>query len=284
MTPRELQVVAPQVSDISLDNEKLQNKIQELNCKTLVELEQVKALCNWLEGKRQSRQSARIVGESRTGKTMACHAYMGKHNHIQELGKPPIVPVVYIHVPPECSAKDLFKAIIGYLKYQMAKGTVAEVRDRTIRVLRGCKVEMLIIDEADRLKPKTFAEVRDIFDKLEIAVILVGTNRLNIAISRDEQVYNRFCICYCFGKLSKAQFKQTVIIWERRVLDLPLPSNLSGNEMLTALEKATGGYIGILDAVLRETAILALKKGLQRIDLATLQEVSIGIKPWGKKD
>ena len=31
-------------------------------------------------------------------------------------------------------------------------------------------MEMLIIDEADRFKPKTFAEVRDIFDKLEIAV------------------------------------------------------------------------------------------------------------------
>jgi DNA transposition AAA+ family ATPase len=37
-----------------------------------------------------------------------------------------------------------------------------------MRVLKGCGVEMLIIDEADRFKPKTFAEVRDIFDKLEI--------------------------------------------------------------------------------------------------------------------
>jgi DNA transposition AAA+ family ATPase len=46
------------------------------------------------------------------------------------------------------------------------------------------------IDEADRLKPKTFAEVRDIFDKLEIAVILVGTDRLDAAIKRDEQVYH----------------------------------------------------------------------------------------------
>ena len=284
MTTRESQAVARQLGVIQLDNEELQKKIQQLNCKAYVPLEQVEALHNWLEGKRQSRQSARIVGESRTGKTMACLAYRLRHKNIQEPGKPPIVPIVYIHVPPECSAKDLFKAIIEYLKYQMAKGTVAEVRDRTIRVLRGCKVEMLIIDEADRLKPKTFAEVRDIFDKLEIAVILVGTSRLNAAIKRDEQVYNRFCICYCFGKLSKDQFKQTVIIWERRVLDLPLPSNLSSNRMLTALQEATGYYIGILDAVLREAAILALKKGLQRIDLATLQEVAIGIKPWEKKD
>ena len=45
-----------------------------------------------------------------------------------------------------------------------------------------------MIDEADRLKPKTFAEVRDIFDKLEISVILVGTARLDAVIKRDKQV------------------------------------------------------------------------------------------------
>ena len=71
----------------------------------------------------------------------------------------------------------------------MTKGTVAEIRDRMLRVLKACGVEMLIIDEADRLKPKTFAEVRDIFDKLNIAVVLVGTDRLDTVIKRDEQVY-----------------------------------------------------------------------------------------------
>jgi len=58
-----------------------------------------------------------------------------------------------------------------------------------------------MIDEADRLKPKTFAEVRDIFDKLEISAILVGTDRLDV-IKQDEQVYNRFRACHRFGKLS----------------------------------------------------------------------------------
>jgi len=42
---------------------------------------------------------------------------------------------------------------------------------------------MLIIDEADRLRPKTFAEW-DIFDKLEIAAVLVGTDRLDAVIKR----------------------------------------------------------------------------------------------------
>jgi DNA transposition AAA+ family ATPase len=83
---------------------------------------------------------------------MGCDAYRLRHKPKQEAGKPPTVPVAYIQIPQECSAKELFATIIEHLKYQMAKGTVAEIRDRTLRVLKGCGVEMLIIDEADRFK------------------------------------------------------------------------------------------------------------------------------------
>ena len=44
--------------------------------------------------------------------------------------------------------------------------------------------------------------------------------------------------------------------------------------MLKILGQATGGYIGLMDMILREAAIRALKKGLQKIDLETLKEVS----------
>ena len=44
--------------------------------------------------------------------------------------------------------------------------------------------------------------------------------------------------------------------------------------MLKALGEATGGYVGLLDMILRAAAIWALKKGLQRIDLETLKEVA----------
>ncbi len=274
MTIEEAQAVAKELGDIELTSEKLQAEIQRLNRKTVVTLSHVEALHNWLEGKRQAKQSCRVVGESRTGKTIACNAYRLRHKPIQTPGKPPIVPVVYIQVTQECGAKDLFGAIIEHLKYQMTKGTVAEIRQRTFKVLQRCGVEMLIIDEADRLKPKTFAEVRDIFDKLNIAVVLVGTDRLDAVIKRDEQVYNRFRACHRFGKLAGDEFSQTVDIWERQVLKLPVASNLSGKRMLKILGQATGGYLGLFDMILRESAIRALKKGLQKIDLETLKEVT----------
>jgi hypothetical protein len=182
--------------------------------------------------------------------------------------------LIYLQIPQECGAKELFGVILGHLKYQVTKGTIAEMRDRTLKAMKGCQVEMLIIDEADRFKPKTFAEVRDIFDNLQISVILVGTDRLDTVIKRDEQVYNRFRACYRFGKLSGEDFERTVKIWEQQVLRLPTPSNLTGKTMIETLGEATGGYIGLMDMILREAAIRSLKKGLTKIDLKTLKEVT----------
>ncbi len=214
-----------------------------------------------------------MVGESRTGKTVACNSYHLRHKLKQEVGKPPQVPVVYLQVPQECGAKDLFQGIIEYLKYQMTNGTVSEIRKRTMTVLQRCGVEMIILDEADRCKPKTFAEIRDIFDHLNIAIVLVGTDRLDAVIKKDEQVYNRFRPCYRFGKLVGEDFIDTIETWEEEVLKLPQPSNLTGKKMLKLIAEATQGYIGIMDVVLRESAIRALKKGLKKIDYDTLKEV-----------
>ncbi len=124
------------------------------------------------------------------------------------------------------------------------------------------------------LNRKLLRSVRDIFDKLEIPVILVGTDRLDVVIKRDEQVYNRFRSCHRFGKLSGEEFKRTVAIWEKQILQLPVVSNLTNKTMLKVLGEATGGYIGLLDMILRETGIRALKKGLPKIDLETLKEVA----------
>src|SRR6476620_8108754 len=102
MTNQEAQAVAKELGDIPLNQEKIQAEIQRLNRKTFVQLEQVKILHDWLEGKRQSRQSGRVVGESRTGKTMGCDAYRLRHKPLLQPGQPPTVPVAYIQIPQEC--------------------------------------------------------------------------------------------------------------------------------------------------------------------------------------
>lgn len=270
---QKIEIIVPPDPERSSEIDNAQLEIERLRRRCIVELEHVQQFHRWLDGKRLCRTACRVIGESRTGKSVACDAYRLRHSFVQTSSNAPIVPVVYWHSPPEAGPRELFIGILDYLKYQITCGTIAEVRERLYRILKACGVEMIILDEAHRLRPKTFSEIRDIFDQLEIAVVLVGTDRLDAVIRRDEQVYNRFMACHRFHRLSALQLEETTAIWEAHVLRLPQSSNLTSEKIQLLLAKATRGYVGLLDRILREAAILALERGQSRIDFTLLNQV-----------
>jgi len=270
----EIEIIVPPPLERGSFPGNIQLEIERLRRRCIVELEHVQQFYAWLDGKRLTRQACRVIGESRTGKTVACDAYRLRHYAMHKSVDTPIIPVVYWHSPPEAGPRELFVGILNYLKYQITRGTIAEVRERVYQIVRACGVEMIIIDEAHRLRPKTFSEIRDIFDQLEIAVVLVGTDRLDAVIRRDEQVYNRFMACHRFHRLSTQQLEQVTAVWEAYVLKLPQESNLTSEQMLLVLAKATRGYLGLLDRILREAAILALERGHLKIEYSLLNQVT----------
>ena len=248
--------------------------VGRLQKRCVVSLEPMEKLHCWLDRKRLTRQACRVVGESRTGKSVACRAYAGKYPPQQRPGEVPIVPVLYWHAPEESGPRDLFEGILEALQYQLSRGTVSEVRRRIYQVLRSCQVELLIIDEAHRLRAKTFSDIRDLFDKLEIAVVLVGTDRLDAVVRRDEQIYNRFMACHRLQRLNSQQLKVTTALWEKHVLQMPERSNLTSASMQRVLDSATQGYVGLLDMILRVAAIESLERGKSHISRAILEEVA----------
>lgn len=266
-------MVEPSDSDI-------QAHIERLRKETVVALEQVKLLHQWIDRKRNSRQCGRITGESRTGKTKACEAYLKRRGQPDFSGKIPIIPVSYILPKQECTSRELFRQILGFYNFDLPRGTVGDARSLVLKVLRESQTEVLFIDEADRLKKKTFADVRDIFDELKIAVILIGTKkRLDPAVKEDEQVYNRFRSNHRVGTIQNNQLKQIVGVWERDIIALPVPSHLTNEPMLKIIRPAAGAaqrgyYIGLIDMVLREAAIRSLEQGMMYVDRTVLKEVA----------
>ena len=73
---------------VDAHNNEAQTHIERLRKETVVELEQVKLLHQWLDRKRSSRQCGRITGESRTGKTKACEAYLKRRGQRQNAHDP----------------------------------------------------------------------------------------------------------------------------------------------------------------------------------------------------
>jgi DNA transposition AAA+ family ATPase len=264
----------PVASDQTGSEPQIDPNIARLQRRWIVELEQMRRFHQWLDEKRTARQPCRVVGDSRTGKTIACDTYRLKHAPTLITGQPPHVPVVSWQSPPDSGNRDLFEGILQALRYQLSRGTLSEMRSRVYRTLKACQVEMLIVDEAHRLRQKTFTELQDILDGLQIAIVLVGTDRLDAVVRRDEQVYYRFIASHRYERLSSAQLMETSAIWETHVLRLPEPSHLGGAKMQKILGSVTGGYLGLLDRILREAAVRSLSRGLKRIESDILQDVA----------
>ena len=168
--------------------------------------------------------------------------------------------------------------LLEHLKYRVTNGTISDLRERVYRLLKACQVEMIILDEAHRFRPKTFSEIRDVFDLLGIAVVLVGTDRLDAVVRRDEQVHNRFMACHRFHRFDSQTLEDITAIWEEYVLKLPQPSNLTSTSMQKILGATTRGYLGALDEILRNAARRALRSGQLRIEVPLLSQVALDYK------
>lgn len=272
----ELEIIVPPPG--SQIDAQAQRQIERLQRHCIVELEAVQQFHAWLDDKRHCRQACRVIGEERTGKTFACNAYRLKYAPNQPNGNAPIVPVIYWHATTQTGQRELFVGLLEHLKYRITRGTIAELRERVYRLLKVCGVEMIILDEAHRLRPKTLSEIRDLFDLLGISVVLVGTDRLDAVVRRDEQVHNRFMACHRFHRFDSQALEDTTAIWEEYVLKLPHPSNLTSAAMQKILGASTRGYLGVLDEMLRNAARRALLAGQSRIDVSLLSQVAAEYK------
>jgi hypothetical protein len=254
-------------------NVDVNERIRQLGRRRVLELPQMVEFHTWLDGKRLARQSCRVIGESRTGKTVSCDTYHLKSKVTQRPGEAPIIPVMYWHCRENLSVSSLFVGLLESLQYQATRGRIPDLRERVYHVLRSCQVEMIIFDEAQRVSAQAMSEIRDISDILEIAVVLVGTDRLNAVINRDEQVLYRFLSAYRFARLGSEELQEMTALWEEHVLQLPEPSNLANPKAQSLLLQATRGYIGVLNQILCEAAIRTLQRGQKRIELSLLRQV-----------
>jgi DNA transposition AAA+ family ATPase len=269
--PEEMEVISPPPRKLDAA---IQGQIERLQRQCIVELESIRQFHGWFDDKRHCRQACRVIGDSRTGKTFACDAYRLKSVINPTNGDTPIVPVIYWHSTTETGQRELFIGLLEHLKYRVMNGTIADLRDRAYRLLKACQVEMIILDEAHRFRPKTFSEIRDIFDLLGISIVLVGTDRLDAVVRRDEQVHNRFMACHRFHRFDSQTLEDTTAIWEEYVLKLPQPSNLTSTPMQKILGATTRGYLGALDEILRNAARRALQNGESCIKLPLLSQVA----------
>lgn len=111
---------------------------------------------------------------------------------------------------------------------------------------RPNQIEMLVIDEAERLSPQALEHIRDIFDRTSIGVILIGMPGLERRFERYPQLYSRIGFAHHYRPL-KGDELTFVLSRNWRKLGLQLDeADFTDHQAIASIARITGGNFRLL--------------------------------------
>ncbi len=114
-------------------------------------------------------------------------------------------------------------------------------------------VELLIVDEADRLKTPALEQLRDHYDRSRLGMILIGMPGIEKRLARYPQLYSRIGFVHAYRPLSAAEL--TFVLqhhWAELGLTLSA-SDFTDTEALAAVARTTGGNFRLVQRLFAQT-------------------------------
>lgn len=242
--------------------------------KAIAAIEKLEALLNWPS--KQRMPNLLIVGPTNNGKSMIIEKFRRTHPSITERDSEKI-PVVSVQMPSEPSIKRFYSALLVAIGAPIRpRQQLAELEQQALRLLRGVKVQMLVIDELHNIMAGAGSSQREFLNllrflgnELRIPMIGIGTKEAYLAIRSDDQLENRFepmvLPLWQEGKELESLLASFVAI-----LPLRRPSFIATSDMARYLLARTEGTIGELAQLLINAAIAAIETGEESITSRTL--------------
>lgn len=125
----------------------------------------------------------------------------------------------------------------------------------------GEPTDLVLVDEADRLRMAGLEPLRDLFDRGDIGLVLIGMPGLERRLARYAQLYSRIGFVHEFRPLGSGEVRAVLSGWRPRGVALPADL-LSDAEGMAALIRITGGNFRLLDRVLAQVGRILALNGL----------------------
>jgi Bacterial TniB protein len=235
-----------------------------------------------------------VYGEAGAGKSTLCQTVVHRHPRYSQPERD-ILPVVAIKIPAAGTISSVADELLLALGDPTPnRGTISAKTMRVVILCRACKVELLLLDEAqhiyDRGAAATHYKVGDWFkgliDQLGVPVVLLGLPPLRQLLQVNEQLRRRF------GKrMSLALGQNEAETIENECLQLFItlgsslpvglsPGNYSWKEMGLRLYYACDGRVHFVKRLLYSGLKQALLNGEDRIYPETLEQAFIDEVFW----
>jgi len=151
---------------------------------------------------------------------------------------------------------------LHYLVETAHHGSEAEPR---LRSFDDRWTQLLIVDEADRLKFPTLEQLRDVYDRGHFGLVLIGMPGIERRLSRYPQFYSRVGFVHQFRPLSPDELH---FLLEHRWHELGVSIDLStfdDVEAMSAVIRITGGNFRLVQRLFTQIARIVAINQLQRI-------------------
>jgi hypothetical protein len=238
-------------------------------------------------------QSLWIAGETGSGKTTLCKAFVAKYPRFS-LPERDVIPVLLVSVPPHASLRGVSEAILDAIGDPApSKGLQPERDRRIVKLIRGCQVEMMIFDEAQHLQErgKTYTQYKAAdwlkaqLDALNIPVAFVGMPNFEQLLQVNAQLRRRFSRRRNLqfsddaeGGIQTACLQMYVSLGNTTKLKLSA-TPYTWQELGERLYRACDGRVGYIKKILLAAIRVCMQRGSREIDANTL-EVAFAEEVW----
>jgi hypothetical protein len=220
-----------------------------------------------------------IVGDSNNGKTDLVQHFLNQHPAQENPhGEHITAPVMYVQAPPSPSEAGLYAEILTNLFERIPAASPEARRARTISVLEGVQLKVLVIDELHNLlagsktkQLQLWNALKYLGNELRISIVGCGTGDLARAAAIDPQIQNRFTPVLLPKWGIDKEFRQLLMSFER-TLPLRNPSNLHEITLANKIHAMSEGTIGETWALLKRAAIYAVQHGDEQITAGVLNK------------
>ena len=135
---------------------------------------------------------------------------------------------------------QLIRRVDGCIDLALHTGRVMPERPQDSRI------ELLIIDEAERLATQALEHIRDIFDRTGIGVILIGMPGIQRRLERYPQFYSRIGFAHHYRALAGDELT-FVLTRHWRKLGITLDeADFTDHQAIAAIARITGGNFRLL--------------------------------------
>jgi len=222
-----------------------------------------------------------IIGETNNGKTALALRFLKKHpKSALPTADACEYPVLKIDAPPYPEERRLLAAILDAMEApRRTNERVENLYVQVNEILPRARVKMLIIDEIHNIlsgstaKQRTFLNVlKNLSNKLQIPIVLIGIEIAFNAIQAEPQIANRFPPVQ-LPRWRHGDELMSLLASYERILPLKKPSNLTDDKLATALLMMSEGLLGELTQLLTLAAKTAILNKDECISLKLLESL-----------